>query len=71
VAALLGGDPTASAPEPVMPSRYGNKAAKWVKVNESNTLHEVLILPDFLIPGVPVFFVVAKGTEYKDRFLGS
>ena len=69
VAALAGEDPGESAPEAVMPSRYGDKAAKWVRVNESSTLHEVLTRPDFYIPGVPVFFVVAKGTEYKGRFL--
>lgn len=33
------------------------------------TLGQLLAQPDFVVPGVPLFFVVAKGTEYRQRFL--
>ncbi|KAK6148030.1 hypothetical protein DH2020_018942 [Rehmannia glutinosa] len=40
---------------------------KWVKVNERKTLHDILKNPDFVVPGIPVFFVVSKRSSfYKD-----
>ena len=51
------------------PQRYGPKAAKWQQVREASLLGELLSQPDYVIPGVPVFFVVAKGTDYRERFL--
>eukprot|EP00877_Chromochloris_zofingiensis_P013621 jgi/Chrzof1/8512/Cz03g13240.t1 len=53
----------------VGPQRYGDNAAYWCRVNEQQTLQEILWLPDHIIPGVPLFWVVAEGTQYKDRFL--
>ena len=32
-------------------------------------LGEILSKPDCVIPGIPVFFVVSKGSEYRKRFL--
>ena len=57
------------APPEEGPSRYGSRAARWVPVRQQATLREVLQRPDYIIPGVPVFFVVAKGTPFRDRFL--
>lgn len=51
------------------PSRYGQKAASWVQVPESLSLAEVLAREDYVVPGIPVFFVVPEGSVYKDRFL--
>ncbi|CAD7703396.1 unnamed protein product [Ostreobium quekettii] len=51
------------------PRRYGKNAASWVKVNERSTLLETLAAPDHVVPGAPMFFVVAGGSEYRDRFL--
>jgi hypothetical protein len=51
------------------PSRYGPKAAKWVKVDEAVTLRQALTAPGHIVPGAPLFFVVARGTEYRERFL--
>eukprot|EP00951_Prasinocladus_malaysianus_P045375 scaffold602932_cov24-Prasinocladus_malaysianus.AAC.1 len=53
------------------PSRYGTKAANWIRVNESDALGEVLQRPDYVVPGVPVFFVVAKDTEFRRKFLAN
>ncbi|XP_039135056.1 tetratricopeptide repeat protein 4 homolog [Dioscorea cayenensis subsp. rotundata] len=42
-------------------------SGKWVKVNEKKTLHNVLEQPDYVIPGIPVFFVVSNQSNfYKD-----
>ena len=30
---------------------------------------QVLAKPDHVIPGIPLFWVVAKGTPYRKRFL--
>ncbi|KAL9267271.1 Tetratricopeptide repeat protein 4-like protein [Drosera capensis] len=50
-------------------SKNGNATGfpKWVKVNEKRTLHDVLQALDFIIPGVPVFYVVSQRSHfYKD-----
>ncbi|KAL0051529.1 hypothetical protein WJX82_009385 [Trebouxia sp. C0006] len=51
------------------PQRYGPKASKWCRVSEKLLLGEVLAKPDYVIPGIPVFFVVSKGSDYRKRFL--
>lgn len=51
------------------PRRYGKGAAQWVRAPEGNTLKEILQRPDHVVPGIPVFFLVARGTAFKDRFL--
>ncbi|KAL7172670.1 hypothetical protein ACSBR2_032198 [Camellia fascicularis] len=45
----------------------GRGPSKWVKVNEKRTLYDVLKEPDFVIPGIPVFYIVSKSSSfYKD-----
>ena len=67
--ALYGGWPAGAAD--TAPQRYGPRAARWVRAREQATLAELLAAPDFVAPGLPVFFVVARGTVYRDRFLAS
>jgi hypothetical protein len=38
-------------------------------VQEQLSLREVLLRDDHIIPGLPLFWVVAKGTDYRQRFL--
>ncbi len=52
-----------------MPSPYGKHAAKWVRVNDEHNLQTILHEPGHVIPGIPVLFVVASGTRYRDAFL--
>lgn len=51
------------------PNRYGPKASHWVHVKQDLTLREVLLQQDHIIPGLPLFWVLAKGTDYQQRFL--
>ncbi|TYG45193.1 hypothetical protein ES288_D11G154900v1 [Gossypium darwinii] len=54
-------------------SPYDSSAGsyKWVKVNEKRTLHDVLNEPNFIIPMIPVFYVVSKRSGfYKDFITG-
>lgn len=51
------------------PKRYGDKASCWVLVEQQKSLKEVLLQPDHVVPGLPLFWVVAKGTDYRQRFL--
>ncbi|KAL0318918.1 UNVERIFIED_CONTAM: Tetratricopeptide repeat protein 4 [Sesamum angustifolium] len=45
---------------------------KWFRVNEKKTLHDILKSPNIIIPGIPVFFVVSKKSNfYKDFKLGN
>lgn len=53
----------------VAPQRYGPCASKWCRVKESKLLGELLSQPDYVIPGIPVFFIVSGGTDYRERFL--
>eukprot|EP00899_Mesostigma_viride_P002926 jgi/Mesvir1/12634/Mv02190-RA.1 len=42
----------------------------WLRVPEEATLGELLASdPGLVIPGIPVFFVVAKGTAFRETFL--
>ena len=51
------------------PERYGPKAAKWKLVDESLRLGELLALEEYVIPGIPLFFAVARGSVYREKFL--
>ena len=51
------------------PQRYGPNAAAWVRVKERWTLRDALSRPDHVVPGVPAFFVLAKGSDFRQRFL--
>ncbi|KAF9688486.1 hypothetical protein SADUNF_Sadunf02G0202000 [Salix dunnii] len=42
--------------------------SKWVKVNEKRTLSDVLKEPDFIISGIPVFYVVSKRSSFYKEF---
>ncbi|KAJ7529014.1 hypothetical protein O6H91_15G030400 [Diphasiastrum complanatum] len=41
----------------------------WVKIKETQTLHGALKLSDFVVPGIPVFYVLAKGSHFRDSFI--
>jgi hypothetical protein len=66
VEALYGGWPAAKEEGP---RRYGPDAAGWVRVREGWTLGEALSREDHVVPGIPVFFVLAAGTPFRERFL--
>jgi hypothetical protein len=55
--------------EAAPPARYGPRAARWVRVDEGEALGGVLGRGDCVVPGVPVFFVLAAGTAFRERFL--
>lgn len=65
--ALFGGWPADVTDEG--PSAYGKAAARWRRLREDISLGELLARHDYVVPGVPVVFVVARGTAYYDRFL--
>lgn len=66
VEALHGGWPSI---EEEGPARYGPSASQWVQVDESLTLGEVLSREDHVVPGVPVFFVLAADSPLRESFL--
>ena len=56
------------------PQRHGPKAARAVRVDERWTLGEVLSREDFVVPGIPAFFVLSRSgrgraAEVRRRFL--
>lgn len=51
------------------PRRYGPGAAEWVAVREGDSLREVLLAPGHVVPGIPLFWCVARGSDYAARFL--
>ncbi|MCL7030231.1 hypothetical protein MKW94_009851 [Papaver nudicaule] len=46
----------------------GKVSVRWVKVNEKKTLHDVLRQPNFVIPGIPVVYVVSKSSSFYEKF---
>lgn len=64
--ALYGGWPSVSD---ATPARYGDRAAEWVQVKESQTLGDILCREDFVVPGIPAFFILAKTTPFRKSFL--
>ena len=42
---------------------------KMVPIDESKTLGEVLAEDECVVPGHPIVYVVAKGTEFREKFL--
>ncbi|KAF6259158.1 hypothetical protein COO60DRAFT_1622080 [Scenedesmus sp. NREL 46B-D3] len=51
------------------PKRYGEGASHWVAVDEALSLRQVLLQPGHVVPGVPLFWVLARDTDYQARFL--
>ncbi|KAM1454468.1 hypothetical protein PS2_003953 [Malus domestica] len=49
-------------------SSAGKGSSKWVKVNEKRTLDDVLKEPNFIVPGIPVFYVVSKRSSFHKEF---
>ncbi|GER44520.1 tetratricopeptide repeat-containing family protein [Striga asiatica] len=41
---------------------------RWVKVNEKKTLNDILKNQDFIVPGIPVFFVVSRRSSFYEDF---
>ncbi|XP_074348348.1 uncharacterized protein LOC141687090 [Apium graveolens] len=46
----------------------GQGHSKWIKVNEKRTLYDVLREPNFLTPGIPVFYVVSAKSSFYKKF---
>ena len=51
------------------PERYGPRAAHWTAVDEFASLAAMLSKNDYVIPGVPVFFVLVRGSSFESKFL--
>ncbi|KAJ8749087.1 hypothetical protein K2173_013694 [Erythroxylum novogranatense] len=49
-------------------SNHGKGSSKWVKVNEKHKLSDILKEPNFVIPGIPVFYVVSKRSAFYKEF---
>uniref|UniRef100_A0A0D9VZ20 Uncharacterized protein n=1 Tax=Leersia perrieri TaxID=77586 RepID=A0A0D9VZ20_9ORYZ len=46
----------------------GGGSVKWISVKEGKTLQEVLQHKDFIIPAIPVFFVVSRKSKFYREF---
>lgn len=53
------------------PQVYGENAAYFVLIDERKRMQEIFCEDDCIVPGVPTFFIVAKGTNYHQQFLES
>lgn len=50
---------------------YGDKAAYFFKIDECQTLNEIMQDEKFMVAGVPTFFIVAKESSFYEKFLES
>ncbi|XP_020539086.1 tetratricopeptide repeat protein 4 homolog isoform X2 [Jatropha curcas] len=46
----------------------GKGSSKWVKLDEKRKLYDILREPDFIISGIPVFYVVSKRSSFYRKF---
>ena len=53
------------------PQRYGPKAAQWVAVAQDEPLGAVLSSEDYVIPGLPVFFIVPAASHVEKQLLSN
>lgn len=44
-------------------------AHSWIKVSETSTLHDVLAKKKYVVPGLPVFYVVSTTSSFYGEFL--
>ncbi|PKU66172.1 Heat shock protein STI [Dendrobium catenatum] len=45
-----------------------SSSGKWIKVNEKKTLIDILKQSDYIIPAIPVFFVISKRSSLYKEF---
>ncbi|KAL0918373.1 hypothetical protein M5K25_010377 [Dendrobium thyrsiflorum] len=45
-----------------------SSSSKWIKVNEKKTLNDILKQSDYIIPAIPVFFVISKRSSFYKEF---
>ncbi|WMV47074.1 hypothetical protein MTR67_040459 [Solanum verrucosum] len=63
----FGDEESASARSSTKGSISQEDVPGWVKINEKTTLYNVLKEPSFVVPGLPVFWVVSRNSSfYKD-----
>ncbi|CAI9107528.1 OLC1v1006901C1 [Oldenlandia corymbosa var. corymbosa] len=43
-------------------------SSRWIKVDERRRLYDVLKEPNFIVSGIPVFFVVSKKSSFYKKF---
>ncbi len=53
------------------PQRYGPKAAKWVAVAEDDLLGAILAHEEYIVPGLPVFFIVPAKSHVEEQLLSN
>ncbi|KAK9854202.1 hypothetical protein WJX84_000317 [Apatococcus fuscideae] len=51
------------------PQRYGAKAARWMHVEQDEPLGAVLSNDDYIVPGLPVFFIVPDQSRIQKQLL--
>ncbi|PRP77002.1 hypothetical protein PROFUN_14691 [Planoprotostelium fungivorum] len=61
----------ANSTAPIDPKmkKSGSSKRRWIKVKPTTTLKTVLAHPDHVVPGVPIFHIVANNSRYKDVFV--
>eukprot|EP00246_Nothoceros_aenigmaticus_P015022 TRINITY_DN6027_c0_g1_i1.p1 TRINITY_DN6027_c0_g1~~TRINITY_DN6027_c0_g1_i1.p1 ORF type:complete len:393 (-),score=63.74 TRINITY_DN6027_c0_g1_i1:269-1447(-) len=51
--------------EEITKSSAENPKPRWIQVSENETLNSVLSRTDHIVPGIPVFYVTARGTSFN------
>jgi hypothetical protein len=53
---------------PIQPTSKVYKK-RWIKVRQTTTLGKVLSHPDCVVPGFPVFYIVAANSKFREELL--
>jgi len=57
-----------NAVKPLQHKGSGKRKRK-IKVRQTSTLRKVLLYKEYVVPGFPVFYIVVKGSKFKEEFL--
>eukprot|EP01133_Synstelium_polycarpum_P014911 gene14911-17631_t len=47
------------------------KGKRWVRVKHTTNIEAVLAHPEYIIAGLPLFYVISKGSKFANKFLTS
>ncbi|GAM20346.1 hypothetical protein SAMD00019534_035210 [Acytostelium subglobosum LB1] len=54
---------------PVEGQQQRGSAKRWIRVKHTTTIEKVLTHPEYIIPGIPMFYILRKDTEFTKVFL--
>jgi len=55
--------------KPILSNVPYKETKRWIRIKHTTTIEAVLKHPDYIIPGIPIFYIVARGNAFYKTFL--